>query len=78
MGHCGRPKPQALQLGVWDVINIARMLNPGWVPSELVRTARLLSDKRWQTCPARHLMREAYAVQRDAIFKDFFTKLANA
>lgn len=63
---------------IWDVINIAWMLNPDWVPSELVRTPHLLSDKRWQADPARHLMREAYAVQRDAIFQDFFAKLANA
>jgi purine nucleosidase len=63
---------------IWDVINIAWMLNPEWVHSELVRTPLLLPDKRWQAAPARHLMREAYAVQRDDIFQDFFTKLASA
>jgi purine nucleosidase len=63
---------------IWDVINIAWMLNPNWVPSELVRTPILLADKRWQADPSRHLMREAYAVQRDAIFQDFFVKLASA
>jgi purine nucleosidase len=63
---------------IWDVINIAWMLNPDWVPSELVRTPILLPDKRWQAAPSRHLMREAYAVQRDAIFQDFFAKLAAA
>jgi purine nucleosidase len=63
---------------IWDVINIAWMLNPEWVPSELVRTPHLLGNKRWQIDPARHLMREAHAVQRDAIFQDFFAKLATA
>lgn len=63
---------------IWDVINIAWMLNPDWSPSTLVRTPHLLNDKRWKSDPARHLMREAYAVQRDAIFQDFFAKLATA
>ncbi len=63
---------------IWDVINIAWMLSADWVPSELVRTPILLPDRRWQAAPARHLMREAYAVQRDAVFQDFFAKLAAA
>lgn len=61
---------------IWDVINIAWLLQPQWVPSELVRTPRLGSDKRWLADPTRHLMREAHAVQRDALFNDFFAKLA--
>ena len=60
---------------IWDVINIAWMINPQWVPSELVRTPRLDADRRWVPDAARHLMREAHAVQRDAIFNDFFMKL---
>ena len=60
---------------IWDVINIAWMLNPQWVPSELVRTPRLDADRRWQPDAGRHLMREAYGVQRDAIFNDLFGKL---
>lgn len=74
----GDPSPKPYSWVIWDVINIAWMLNPDWVPSELVRTPQLLSDKRWQADPARHLMREAYGVQRDAIFQDFFAKLASA
>jgi purine nucleosidase len=61
---------------IWVVINIAWLLNPQWVPSELVPTAILTVDKRWDRSQAgRHLMREAYGVDRDAIFRDFFTKL---
>lgn len=60
---------------IWDVINIAWLINPQWVPSELVRTPRLGQDRRWQADPSRHLMREAHAVQRDALFGDFFAKL---
>lgn len=60
---------------IWDVICIAWLLNPEWVPSELVRTPRLGDDRRWHADPGRHPMREGYAVQRDAIFNDFFSKL---
>ena len=63
---------------IWDVINIAWLLDPAWVPSELVRTPTLGDDLRWQADATRHLMREAHEVRRDAIFSDFFTKLQRA
>jgi inosine-uridine nucleoside N-ribohydrolase len=63
---------------IWDLICVAWLLDPRWVPSELVRTPRLDAQRRWQAVPGRHLMREAHAVQRDAIFNDFFDKLGRA
>lgn len=63
---------------IWDVITIAWLINPQWVPSELVRTPLLGADQRWRQGVDRHLMREAYAVARDAIFADFFRKLEQA
>ncbi len=66
---------------IWDLINVAWMLEPEWVPSELVRTPRLGNDLRWHRGDAerdRPWMREAHAVQRDAIFSDFFERLARA
>ena len=62
---------------IWDLINIAWMLQPAWVPSELVATPRLDDQLYWQADPQRPLMREAYGVQRDAIFNDLFAKLAH-
>lgn len=61
---------------IWDLVCIAWLLDPGWLPSALVRTPRLDGERRWQPDPSRHLMREAHAVQRDAVFNDFFAKLA--
>lgn len=61
---------------IWDVVCIAWLLNPRWVPSELVPTPRLGDDGRWRADSGRHLMREGYAVQRDAIFNDFFSRLS--
>ena len=63
---------------IWDIINIAWLLNPDWVPSELTPTPLLGADRRWRHDGARHPMREAYAVQRDEIFRDFFRKLEAA
>jgi inosine-uridine nucleoside N-ribohydrolase len=64
---------------MWDLINIAWLLEPSWIPSDLVPTPRLGDDKIWyHDQPERHLMREAYEVNRDAIFRDFLTKLQQA
>ena len=60
---------------IWDLICVAWVLQPRWVPSTLVRAPRLDRDKHWRPDPGRHLMREAFGVDSDAIFNDFFSKL---
>lgn len=60
---------------IWDVICVAWVLNPAWVPSALVRTPYLDADRRWRAAPGRHFMREAHAVRRDEVFMDFFARL---
>lgn len=60
---------------IWDLICIAWLLEPEWVPSSLVRTPWLGADRRWVADTARHPMREAHAVQRDAVFRSFFASL---
>jgi purine nucleosidase len=72
-------QPQAAYSWViWDLINVAWLLQSDWVPTDLVSTPRIASPLRWQRDAQRPLMREAYAVQRDAIFNDFFTRLRTA
>jgi purine nucleosidase len=63
---------------IWDVINIAWLLNPDWVPSSLVPTPALNHERRWVPRAAAHPMREAQAIARDAIFGDFFATLRRA
>jgi inosine-uridine nucleoside N-ribohydrolase len=63
---------------IWDVICVAWALEPAWVRSELRRSPVLRADFRWAAAPGRHPIREAFAVQRDAIFNDLFRKLADA
>jgi purine nucleosidase len=63
---------------MWDLICVAWLLNPDWVPSTVVPTPRLGDDLRWVHDPQRPLMREGHAVRRDAIFADFLGRLARA
>lgn len=63
---------------LWDLICVAWVLQADWVPSLLLPTPRLGDDLRWVADPGRPLMREGYAVRRDAIFADFFSRLAAA
>jgi purine nucleosidase len=65
---------------IWDVINVAWLLNPAWVPSMLTPTPALDDQRRWiaRDDAAARPMREGYAVARDAIFGDFFATLARA
>jgi len=61
-----------------DLISIAWLIDPEWVPSELVCKPVPGADRRRQYAPGRHLMREGHAVARDAVFGDFFRKLEAA
>lgn len=60
---------------IWDMINIAWLLNPSWVPTRMTKSPRLGDDLFWERPEASHDMREAYDVDRDAIFIDFYDKL---
>jgi len=61
---------------IWDIIDIAWLINPDWVPTYLTPAPRLTDDLFWRQDDSRHLMREGYDVQRDDIFMHFYDKLA--
>jgi inosine-uridine nucleoside N-ribohydrolase len=63
---------------IWDVIDIAWLFNPEWVPSIIVRAPVLDDDLHWRHPAGRHVMRESYDVNRDAIFLDFYKCLGRA
>ncbi|MFZ0548376.1 MAG: nucleoside hydrolase [Candidatus Promineifilaceae bacterium] len=64
---------------MWDLINFAWLIDPRWVPSEMVRTPKLGNDKVWHRDPGYPWrMREGYGVNRDAIMRDFLEKLKKA
>ena len=57
---------------IWDLINIAWIINPDWVPTTLTSTPVLDENLFWQKSNNRHVMREAYNINRDEIFIDFY------
>ncbi len=61
---------------IWDLIDVAWVLDGRWVPSELVPTPVLEADLSWGHPPGRPLMREAHGVDRDAVFLDLYAALA--
>lgn len=63
---------------IWDIIVIAWLINPDWVPTHLTTSPVLDDDLFWSKHDARHLMREAHDVQRDEIYLDFYDKLTAA
>jgi purine nucleosidase len=63
---------------IWDISTIAYLLDPSWVPTELVHSPVLTDQVTWSVDRARHLMRYANFIHRDPIFRDLFTKLESA
>ena len=61
---------------IWDLINIAYLIEPAWLATDLVPSPVLGADLRWQHPQGRHLIREAYDLDRDACFGDLFRLLA--
>lgn len=62
---------------IWDIAATAFLLDESWTPSSLVHSPILTDQGTWSFDNSRHLMRSAYNVNRDAIFRDVFTKLAS-
>lgn len=60
---------------LWDMTAVAWMINPDWLPSNLVHTPIVTDQYTLSADRSRHFMRYIYFVQRDPIFRDFFLKL---
>ena len=60
---------------IWDISATAYLVNPSWVPTEIVHSPILTEAVTWSFDNSRHLMRVATEVNRDAIFRDLFEKL---
>lgn len=61
---------------IWDMAPVAYLIEPNWTPSILVPSPVLTSDVTWSVDASRHHIRYVQSVDRDAIFRDFFVKLA--
>jgi purine nucleosidase len=63
---------------IWDIATIAYLIEARWVPTELVHSPILTDQVTWSVDRSRHLMRSAYYIHRDPIFRDLFAKLGVA
>lgn len=63
---------------IWDIINVAWMLDAAYVSTHLTTSPALDEALYWQKDASRHKMLEAYDVARDAIFEDFYRVLPQA
>lgn len=62
---------------IWDLANVAWLLNPDSVPSDLVKSPILTDEKKWQANPDGHWIREANQISVNAIFPEFARQLRN-
>ncbi|MFU8866141.1 MAG: nucleoside hydrolase [Rhodobacterales bacterium] len=60
---------------IWDMIDIAWLINRDWVPTFTTPSPALTPDLRWQAAAGRHMIQEAYDINRDDIFRDFYDRL---
>lgn len=60
---------------LWDMTAVAWLVNDRWLPSDLVHSPIVTDNYTFSFNNSRHLIRSVNFVQRDPIFRDFFTKL---
>ncbi len=60
---------------IWDIAAIAYLLNPQWMPSQIVHSPILTGEVTWSFDDSRHFIRVAVDARRNAIFGDLFRKL---
>lgn len=60
---------------LWDVSAVAWIVNDRWIPTYIQHAPVITDNYTYSFDPQRHLMRSAYFVHRDPIFRDLFTKI---
>lgn len=71
----GRGK-EAWSKVIWDVTAVAWLVNPNWIPTDIIHSPVLTDQVTYSIDNSRHFIRMANSVHRDPIFKDLFEKLA--
>jgi inosine-uridine nucleoside N-ribohydrolase len=62
---------------LWDLAAVGWLLGPSWTTTVLAHSPVLTSKMTWSLDRRRHLISEVTVVDRDAIFADLFTRLAD-
>ena len=60
---------------IWDIACVGYLINPSWLPTEVVHSPILTDQLTWSVDRSRHMIRFATYVDRDSIFRDLFGKL---
>lgn len=60
---------------IWDIVAIAYLNNPDWVNTNLIHSPILTDHHTISVDASRHFIRQAWQVDRNAIFLDLFEKL---
>jgi hypothetical protein len=60
---------------IWDISSIAFLVNQDWVPACLIHSPILTDQVTWSFDNQRHLIKYAWYIHRDPIFRDLFEKL---
>lgn len=68
--------PETKTWVIWDVINVAWLFDDSYVSTYLTTSPSLDEQLHWVRAPERHAMREAFDLNRDAIFEDIYRCLA--
>lgn len=71
------PEHEAKSKVIWDIATIAYLINPDWVPTQLIHSPVLTDQVTWSKDTSRHFIRSATFIHRDMVFRDLFTKLAS-
>ena len=60
---------------IWDISAIAYLVNPEWVPADLIHSPILTDQVTWSHDPSRHFIKAARQIDRNAVFRDMLRKL---
>jgi purine nucleosidase len=60
---------------IWDVTAVAWLVNESWIPTNLEHSPVLTDQVTYSIDHSRHFIRMATSLNRDAIFRDLFSKL---
>ena len=60
---------------IWDIVTIAYLINPDWISTSLIHSPISTDQHTWSMDRRRHFIRQAWKVDRNAIFDDLFKKL---
>ena len=63
---------------IWDIGAIGILMDPNWCTSAVVSAPALSSEGRYSKDDNRHFVREVRFLNRNAMFKDMYTKLRKA